>query len=96
MRPSRSQWSYLEEGEGPGVTREAQPQHALQLGDGDMEGSSAGESLDYWLRQIGGEEAQLKPKHAELQNKHEHNSVIAFFFFFLVKANLRLSYHNDP
>lgn len=59
---------YLEEGEGPSVTRESQTQHALQLWDGDVEGSSTGESLDDRLRQIGGEEAQLKPEHAKLKH----------------------------
>lgn len=41
--------AYFEEREGSSVARETQPQHALKLGDGDMEGSSTGESLDYWL-----------------------------------------------
>lgn len=51
------------------MAREPQPQHALQLGDGNMEGSSTGECLDNWLRQIGGEEAQLKTKHTQLGHK---------------------------
>lgn len=61
--------NYFEEGEGPGVARDPQSQHALQLWDGNMEGSSTGESLNNWLWQIGGEEAQLKTKHAELQHE---------------------------
>ena len=66
-----SLWSavYLEEREGPSVAREPQAQHALQLGDGDMEGSSTGEGLNDWLWQVGGQEAQLKPTHAELWHK---------------------------
>lgn len=61
--------AYLEEGEGPSVAGKPQPQHALQLWDGNMEGSSTGESLHNWLWQIGGKEAQLKTEHAELEDK---------------------------
>ena len=66
-----SKWNgaYFKEGEGPSVAREPQSQHALYLWHCDMEGSSAGESLNNWLWQIGGEEAQLKTKHTELGHK---------------------------
>lgn len=61
--------AYLEERESASVARESQAQHALQLWHCDMEGSGAGESLNNWLWQIGGEEAQLKTKHTELAHK---------------------------
>lgn len=48
------------------MAREPQAQHALQLGDGDVEGGGAGEGLHDRLREVGGEEAQLKATHAEL------------------------------
>lgn len=69
---------HLEEREGPSVARESQAQHALQLRNGDMEGSSTGESLNNRLWQIGGEEAELKTKHAELgrsRTKYERHVI---------------------
>lgn len=98
IRPSRFHPemlpTYLEEGESPCVAREPQAQHALQLWDGNMEGSGAGESLDNWLWQIGGEEAQLETKHTELGHKRLTRAVfikrlvchqkLYFFFIHLV------------
>lgn len=61
--------AHLEEREGASVAGKPQSQHALQLWDGNMEGSRTGESLNNRLWQIGGEETQLKPKHAKLGHK---------------------------
>lgn len=51
------------------MAREPQPQHALQLRDRNMEGGGAGERFYDWLREIGGEEAQLETTHAELRTR---------------------------
>ena len=51
------------------MAREPQSQHALQLGDGDVKGGSAGEGLDDGLGEIRGEEAQPEPKHAKLRRR---------------------------
>ena len=60
--------AYLKQGKVPGVARQPQAQHALELRHGDVEGRSAGERLDDGLRQVGGQEAQPQHEHAELHH----------------------------